>query len=81
MIILAPPSFRQGRWKLPAEFVDPNHFTLASPSSQQILESRGLTGYGSATAPYAYRRMVRTPPRGYGQRWRWSRFANRVVVP
>lgn len=47
IVILNPQGLRSaGPWMLPREFAETNYFTLASPSSQQILESRGLLGYG-----------------------------------
>jgi hypothetical protein len=93
MILLSPmPSPPPaGRWNLPEEFVHPDYTTLMSANAQQILESRGLYGYGAARAPYGWRRggttkwpwarVITSGPalRGYGATW--DEFANRLVIP
>lgn len=58
MKILSPRGLRPGgRWMLPAEFEDADYYTMASPSSQMILESRGLLGLGAARPETTARRM------------------------
>jgi len=92
MIIVAPNFESAGPWKLPAEMTSPNHYMLESPSAQQILEARGLSGYGAATSPYAFPNrglfpvssgiqfIPKNPMAGYG-RMTWAQYANRVLIP
>ena len=81
MIVVSPNLQAAGRWILPEEFKNPNHFQLMSTSAQQILEARGL---GAAYSPYVWHRR---PASAGAKIWpsyagmTWAQLANRVIVP
>jgi hypothetical protein len=69
MIVVMNPQglINLGPWNLPEEFEEPNWTTLMNPSSQEILEARGLLGLGRvASGARAYPRLP------------WRRYAGNV---